>query len=201
MTHKQKHRFYLKKISEEISGKIPIKDNNDIFIECGVKHGTSAIILARALQCKGYLFDTWSRFKGMSEEDGSKGVRVKKRRADGIKELCKQALHNTGTDSLCTMIQGDVRKTIVDFFKKNKTPNIIFAHLDLDLYLPTKKSLEAIWPFLDHRGVIFVHDYNSKWKGIKTGIDEFIKSSNDIDLYIYKDTYACVLSKKQSINY
>ena len=50
-----------------------------------------------------------------------------------------------------------------------------FAHVDVDLYHPTKASLEYFWPRLVPGGVIVCDDYN--WSGAKRAVDEFAAAS------------------------
>jgi O-methyltransferase len=53
--------------------------------------------------------------------------------------------------------------------------NEIFAlvNLDADLYRPTRAALDFFYPRLSPGGIIFIHDYNYKWEGIKKAVDEF----------------------------
>lgn len=46
-----------------------------------------------------------------------------------------------------------------------------FIHVDVDLYHPTKASLEYFWPRLVPAGVMVCDDYN--WSGAKRAVDEF----------------------------
>jgi O-methyltransferase len=50
-----------------------------------------------------------------------------------------------------------------------------FVHVDVDLYQPTKASLEYFWPRLVPGGVIVCDDYN--WDGAKRAVDEFTEAS------------------------
>lgn len=46
-----------------------------------------------------------------------------------------------------------------------------FVHVDVDLYQPTRASLEYFWPRLVAGGVIVCDDYN--WPGARQAVDEF----------------------------
>jgi O-methyltransferase len=46
-----------------------------------------------------------------------------------------------------------------------------FVHVDVDLYQPTKASLEYFWPLLVPGGVMVCDDYN--WSGAKRAVAEF----------------------------
>jgi len=194
MTPKQKHRFYLKKIAQWVAFRVA----KGSFIECGVKYGTSAIIMAQELQCNGYLFDTWNRRESITNKDGNKEriLRIsQKRLKNNVKKKCEEALIDKEVRNLCKLIEGDACKTL-PIFLKNNCLSFKMAHFDTDLYLSTKIPLFEIYPFLEKEGIIFVHDYGSlKYKGVKLAVDEFVRKEK-VFLYIYKDIEACLLTKK-----
>ena len=45
--------------------------------------------------------------------------------------------------------------------------------LDADLYISTLAALKFFYPRLSPGGVIFIHDYNYKWEGIRKAVAEF----------------------------
>jgi len=49
-----------------------------------------------------------------------------------------------------------------------------FVHIDVDLYHPTKDSLEYFWPRMALGGIIVTDDYN--WPGAKKAFEDFAKS-------------------------
>jgi hypothetical protein len=51
-----------------------------------------------------------------------------------------------------------------------------FTHVDVDLYHPTKASLEYFWPRLVPGGVLVCDDYN--WSGAKRAVEEFAAASS-----------------------
>jgi len=55
-----------------------------------------------------------------------------------------------------------------DFFDKK----FAFAHLDADLYEPTKAALTFFYPRMTANGLLVIHDYNS-WQGARKAVDEF----------------------------
>lgn len=54
-------------------------------------------------------------------------------------------------------------------------PNkICFAHIDADLYGPTKISLDKVWNKLSRGGAILIDDYNHQsFPGVKKAVEEF----------------------------
>ena len=51
-----------------------------------------------------------------------------------------------------------------------------FAHVDVDLYQPTKASFEYFWPRVVPGGVMVCDDYN--WPGARRAVEEFARSSS-----------------------
>lgn len=51
---------------------------------------------------------------------------------------------------------------------------IAFAHIDMDVYEPTKAALDYVWNRLHINGVIVIDDYgNITTRGVKKAVDEF----------------------------
>lgn len=48
-----------------------------------------------------------------------------------------------------------------------------FAHIDMDLYAPTREALERLWPKMVLGGIIMVHDYGCKEFQARRAVDEF----------------------------
>lgn len=49
-----------------------------------------------------------------------------------------------------------------------------FAHLDMDLYAPTRAGLEWLWPRMVDGGLLFFHDYDGL-AGVKKAVDDFLR--------------------------
>jgi hypothetical protein len=172
MTPKQKHRWLVGATAEYL------KYLDGCFVECGVKQGTSSRIMAEILQREGYLFDTWTGFPHYSEYDLPSPKRKSRldRRVSSKKSVykdCKRHLKKFGVFGLCTMIKGDICKTVPDFIK-DKTLTVDMMHIDTDLHDPAQVSIDNFAPFISNTGVILVHDYgDSKWPGIKKVVESF----------------------------
>lgn len=67
-----------------------------------------------------------------------------------------------------------------------------FVHLDLDLYEPTKESLEFFYPRLENGGIILTHDY-SRLIGVKKAFDEYFKGKEVI--YELADSQAFIIKE------
>ena len=204
-TPKQWHRYYLKDIADRVSEKL----SGGSFIECGVKQGTSSVIMAKSLKSSGILFDTWRGFPGFSKHDTptpSLRKRVKKRcNRPSTKEDCIKSLKKNGVFNLCTMIQGDILKTVPAFDKKNLSVSMI--HIDTDIHEPARVSLNNFWDNIIDGGVVFVHDYkDKKWPGIQSAVDDFVnrilKSGGSIKLHEYPADRlkSCLLVKSDNLD-
>jgi O-methyltransferase len=55
-----------------------------------------------------------------------------------------------------------------------------FVNLDADLKRPTQAALEFFYPRLAPGGVIFIHDYNYRWEGIRKAVDGFIATTGEV---------------------
>ena len=58
-----------------------------------------------------------------------------------------------------TLIKGKVQSTLENFLKDKKDKKIIFAHMDMDTYTPTKYALNKIKPFLQKGSVILFDEF------------------------------------------
>lgn len=176
MTPKQWHRHSISIISANIKNITP---NETCFIECGVKQGTSSIIMAKVLGRQGYLFDTWTGFPSFSDVDAINKKRKAKlnRRVSKTKSIfkvCKNNLKKNNVNETCSMIQGDILQTIPEFITKNVDSKLCMVHIDTDLYEPTKLCLESLHEMLDENGCFVVHDYRSKvWPGVTKAVDDY----------------------------
>ena len=79
-------------------------------------------------------------------------------------------------------------------------------HIDTDLYMPAKISLEQFWPYVKDSGVVFFHDYgDKKWRGIKRVVDKLVDIDNNLYFYQFDEGKlfsACVVKIKneESLN-
>ena len=56
-------------------------------------------------------------------------------------------------------LQGRVEDTIETFLKDNSGNKIIFSHMDMDNYNPTKYTLEKIKPFLTQGSIVLFDEF------------------------------------------
>jgi O-methyltransferase len=185
MTPKQWHRFIIDSVSKAIA---TTTDADSCFVECGVKQGSSSVIMAKNLERKGFLFDTWTGPPHFSEIDApsdSRKKRLKKRmNTSSTKKDCIKNLKDNGVLDQCVLVQGDICKTVPTFVA-NESFRVCMLHIDTDVHSPAKTALECFFPKMVDKGVIFFHDYGDKhWPGIKILVDGFAKKSK-ANLYIF----------------
>lgn len=109
-------------------------------------------------------FDTFEGYKGFSNGDNASSLHkdgTYKVGGESYAEYLKQLLelhekcnamgHNHGKHSV---IQGDCRETIADFFKKNPNECVALAFFDVNAFDPTAKAFEEIYARLVPGGII-----------------------------------------------
>lgn len=64
------------------------------------------------------------------------------------------------------VVQGDLRDTLPPYLDQNPHTVIALAYFDLDLYEPTRDTLNAIQPYLTQGNVLAFHELDhAKWPG------------------------------------
>ena len=147
------------------------------FYECGVYTGGVTRLLLDLDLAPVVAFDTYS------------GIQ-----SSGVHDLHSDGDYDAGDEnSVFEYISGAsiVKGRVPDSFKGRENDRISFAHLDMDIYAPTKAALEFIWPRLLPGGAIVLDDYGF-WTtpGIKKAAVEF-----GLGRQIYLSTGQLVITK------
>jgi len=200
-TPKQWHRYYLRKTAEFIRD----KEIEGCFVECGVKQGSSSVIMAQVLDRDGYLFDTWHGFPHFSDIDASSDSKKRKlkNRVKTGKNTYKECIDNLTKNNVmskCKMIKGDICITVPNFAKANTDMRISLLHIDTDLYDPANISMIELWDCVVEGGAVFFHDYgDKKWPGIKKIVDRYTSQYNyPIYVFDFSKLSACVILKNKT---
>ena len=159
------------------------------FAECGCGAGGSADIIARAMTRCGrndrlLLFDSFEGLSRPSPEDFQRSPAhidmfgIQTGLANGRKffaaDLSAAQASLAGHDFI-EFFKG----WIPERFGEVADRRFAFVHIDVDLYRPTKASLEFFYPRLGDGGVIQIDDYNfMDWPGATKAVDEFLASAN-----------------------
>jgi hypothetical protein len=148
------------------------KQKELFYLEFGVHKGYTANFFSKYVK-KLYAFDS---FEGFQEDWlGSFGI------TKGGYNLNKQI---PKLNSNIEPIVGFVQDTLDDFLKKHNS-KINFVHLDMDVYPPTKYTLERLKPFLN-KDAIIIFDELYNYPGWKSGEYKALKEVFKDDEYIFK---------------
>lgn len=155
----------------------------DLF-ECGVFKGASLSrwiklreILSNKNEKKIIGFDTFGEFP---ETTFSKDIKNRKRfiKSAGGESIGKgqfqELLKKQGLDENVILVEGDIRKAIPDYLKKNPNCRISLLNIDVDIYESTKFALETLFPYVSTRGIIIFDDYGA-FAGANKAIDEYLE--------------------------
>ena len=207
-TKKQWHRYFVEEISTIVSEYVD-KDS-DVFVECGVKQGSSSVRIGTRLGVAGYLFDTWHGFPNFSDLDvyhdkDRKQMETRIKNSNSTYSDCINALKKHGLFEICSMVKGDILKTVPSFMEHiAENFSIAMMHIDTDLYEPAKVSLESFWPYVKEGGVVYFHDYgDEKWRGIRKVVDDLVSIDNDLYFYQFDNNKlfsACIVKGKNKVS-
>ncbi|MEI7501457.1 MAG: TylF/MycF/NovP-related O-methyltransferase [Bacteroidota bacterium] len=146
-----------------------------VFVELGVYKGESAAIIHQMDPDRPFhLFDTFTGFPSsdLKLETGEAATYTVKNFADtNVDQVLKKI---TGNHNII-IHPGYFPDSTADFHDK-----VALVNLDADLYKPTKAGLEFFYHRLSPGGVIIIHDYNDKWFGVITAVNDFMKTIPEI---------------------
>jgi len=133
------------------------KEDN-LFLEFGVYKGDSINLFGDFLLQHGKEIYGFDSFEGLEEEWNMNDYNPIGRFS--LNKKSPKVLKNV------TLIKGKVQNTLEDFLKDKKDKKIIFAHMDMDTYTPTKYAINKIKPFLQKGSVILFDEFYGfpNWK-------------------------------------
>ena len=140
------------------------KDLPGNFVQCGVYKGEQAFFMADQSDKDIYLFDS---FEGATDFEDSDNEFYKESPFKCSVEDCLKTLAKFNNVKLY------VGKVPMHF---DKVDSISLLHLDLDLYLPTKISLEQLWDKIVDNGILMVDTHDNVSTGVTKAITEFAES-------------------------
>lgn len=158
--------------------------------ELGVYRGEFAKYINQAFPDRSlYLFDT---FEGFDARDAA--VDQQQGYSGGNQDFSKTGiplvLSKMAYPENCIIKQGYFPNTADDV-----ACDFAFVSIDCDLYAPIYAGLSYFYPRLRAGGVIFVHDYNSGYKGSKTAVTEYC-NENHISFIPISDSSGSVVVRK-----
>ena len=153
-------------------------------VECGVFKGASfarwvkfrELLLNDASQ-KIIGFDIFGRFpEATLEEDAEQ--RENYVQAAGEQSVSAEQLkwvldqHNLWNN--IELVEGDILRTVPKYVENNPALKISLLVVDVDVYLPTKATLEYLYPLVVPGGVVVLDDY-AVWTGATRAADEYFQ--------------------------
>ena len=155
------------------------------FAECGVWKGQSAYIISsilseRVTDKKLHIFDS---FEGGLSEKIEEDVNLRSGLSE--KEIREESnMFSSTEDEVMSCLNGFpfirlYKGWIPGRFNEVKDGQFSFVHIDVDLYEPTRDSLEFFYPRLVKGGAIVCDDYGfTQFPGAKKAVNEFLKKNN-----------------------
>jgi hypothetical protein len=153
-----------------------IVDVPGVLMEFGVWWGTN-LALFESLRAiyepynhtrKAIGFDTFTGYPAIHREDGDAEIArpgayaTTQDYVDHLTAVLDYHQHENVTGHLkkYEIVKGDVTQTIDDYLARHPETIIALAYFDLQLYVPTKKCLEAIRPYLTRGSVVALDELN-----------------------------------------
>ena len=156
-------------IMEQVA-KLPDGD----YVEMGTQYGGTAKLIYDLMphDRKLFCFDT---FKGFTQADLDEESKLSNHGfttesiAPLAMETVREIITNKSPSDRLTMVPGRVPETLAPY----EGYRWRFAHLDMDLYEPTRTALEWLWPRMVPGGIINLHDYFAL-QGVRKAVDDFL---------------------------
>jgi len=165
--------------------KIKEKNLEGVVVEVGVFQGGSAKIIREILpETPMYLFDTFTGFADELDDVDPQSYSI------GTCEASEDFVINLMKDEKDVHI---IKGKFPDTGDVLQDKQIVFAHIDVDIYNPTLKSLEFIFPKLVSGGIIMVHDYPAH-NGVKKAVDEWLVG-NDVETIVHEPRQIIIYKK------
>jgi O-methyltransferase len=158
-------------------------------VECGCWHGHSTVAIATVLRDRSFrgrfhVFDSFEgglsdftlndeSFFALSEDEKQEWVKTFASSYDSVRSL-------TEPFGFVDLHKGWIPEVFTGFHPRP----IRFVHIDVDMFEPTKASLEFFWPHLVDGGVMICDDYNySMFEGANRAVDGFLASARPSIVY------------------
>jgi predicted O-methyltransferase YrrM len=145
------------------------------YAELGTQHGYSAKVIWTLMNANAdlLLFDTFAGFtahdikreKQLYDNNWTTESIVCSAKEQVAQVVCGQTAHER-----LVLIEGRVPET----FAGHENRRFRFAHLDMDLYEPTRTAIPWLWSRMVPGGIMVFHDYGcAGFPGVKKAVDKF----------------------------
>lgn len=165
---------------QELSRHLESEGISGNFVECGVRNGGSAAVIATAVKENKnrhvWLFDSWEGFPETDERDINDDLEQAQKGScssseETVRELFFHRLHLDSTR--IHLVKGWFNDTLPD----KDIGKIALLHLNCDLYESTSHCIEQLYDNVTEGGCIVITDYRL-FKGSEEATNEFIKRRN-----------------------
>ena len=184
------------KIKKEIDYPMPYYDGMNVYFLAlnskkvlgniavfGIYTGGTSKLICEAIggSRKVYLFDTFEGHPKLSEEDNKNGLFNGEnpfwegRFAVDVKKVKNYLKSYKGL----TICKGIFPKDTLNIIKDEK---FCFVHIDLNLYVSTKETLEFMYPRMNKGGIMLFDDYFFI-KGVRKSVSEFFRDKPETIIY------------------
>ena len=131
------------------------------FVQCGVYMGDQAYFMARVSDKTVYLFDSFEGAENLGEFDNEYYVE------NPYKCSVEDCAKNLAAFDNVSINVGPVPANF------EKVEQISFLYVDVNLYEPTKISLDQLWPKIVDNGILMVDTHDNYSTGATKAITEF----------------------------
>lgn len=146
---------------------------NENFAECGVYAGMSMYFVEDLCTKRFIGIDS---FEGVSEPGEFDTDYFKKVKLDIPIDRANLILKGMRSPEL-------YKGWVPEIFKEIDEMKYSYVHIDVDLYEPTKESIDYFWPKMVYGGVLICDDYGSyKTIGARKAMDDFFGKKNILEL-------------------
>lgn len=159
-------------------------------IECGCWHGHSTVAIATLLKERGFTgrFHVFDAFEGglseFKEEDESFFRLSREEKAEQVRNFASDfdfVRSVTEPFGFVELHRGWIPQSFAGF----EPGPIRFLHVDVDMYEPTKATLDRFWDHIVPGGCIVIDDYNhSVFEGATRAVDEFLAGKAPLLFYV-----------------
>ncbi len=166
-------------------------------VELGVYRGSTLFSWANFLEIRNMGdrakkvigFDNFRGLGAIAPEDGKEDSRVGKvpggYNAGAFKEQLEDAIAIYDQDRFIgykprvILVEGDIEESVERYIHEHPGLRVSLLHFDCDMYAPTRRGLELLWPRVVTGGVVLFDEYGiPPWEGESNAVDQFFAGQN-----------------------
>lgn len=177
----------------------------DTIIEIGSWKGQSAIFMAEILNdcnlpnSKIYCIDTWTgslEFWTTMRETPERNLRLKNGYPSVYYQFLSNVVHTNNQHKIIPVpMPSSMAYKYLKYLKI--TADLIYvdgSHESEDVY----NDVKNFWTILNEDGIVFGHNWDNFWPGVKKGVDKFVKEKN-IEIKIIDNNFWLLCKKHQNV--